>query len=358
MATISGNKGEWSEIYVLFKLLGDGILYAGDANTIKIDSLFYPILSILRNDSNLYEYKPNIDRHVVIYENNNEIMRISMRRFLDISSNLFNHIKRARARSFSIENIETFMHEVKCSRLKAPADNKSDIKIIIHDLRTGMTPTLGFSIKSQIGSASTLLNPGIPTNFLYKLSGDLSDNDIDAINSIKEQSKRMDAIKTYGCSLDFCTVEHNIFRYNLMFIDSQLPEIIGRCLKIHYTEHINSVKEITEQISEDDKSNGDIPEALSYNSHKIKSLLIDIALGMTPARLWNGRYDANGGYIIVKDDGDLVCYHFYNRNDIEDYLYYNTNFDNPSRKRYDYGYLFRKDGQVYIRLNLQIRFKK
>ena len=28
---ITGNKGEWSEIYALFKLLGDKMLYPGDS---------------------------------------------------------------------------------------------------------------------------------------------------------------------------------------------------------------------------------------------------------------------------------------------------------------------------------------
>ena len=43
---------------------------------------------------------------------------------------------------------------------------------------------------------------------------------------------------------------------------------------------------------------------------------------MTPANEWKRRYDANGGYLVVKKDGDIVCYHFYNRNDVEDNLYY------------------------------------
>ena len=71
------------------------------------------------------------------------------------------------------------------------------------------------------------------------------------------------------------------------------------------------------------------------------------------------RYDANGGYLVVKKDGDIVCYHFYNRNDVEDYLYHNTRFERASRSRYHFGSLYRgNDGEVYIKLNLQIRFTK
>lgn len=78
---------------------------------------------------------------------------------------------------------------------------------------------------------------------------------------------------------------------------------------------------------------------------------------MTPAKEWKGRYDANGGYLVVRNDGEIVCYHFYNRNDVEDYLYNNTRFERGSRTRHHYGKLYREnDGKVYIKLNLQIRF--
>ena len=44
---LSGNKGEWSEIYTLFRLLGEGKVHAEDANMIKLE-LYYPILNIIR----------------------------------------------------------------------------------------------------------------------------------------------------------------------------------------------------------------------------------------------------------------------------------------------------------------------
>ncbi len=45
---IEGNKGEWSEIYTLFKLLSDGTLHSGNAELNKITELIYPIIKILR----------------------------------------------------------------------------------------------------------------------------------------------------------------------------------------------------------------------------------------------------------------------------------------------------------------------
>ena len=47
---LTGNKGEWSEVYTLLKLLGEGKVYAGDHNLNKIQDLFYPIIMILRQE--------------------------------------------------------------------------------------------------------------------------------------------------------------------------------------------------------------------------------------------------------------------------------------------------------------------
>ena len=37
---MSGNKGEWSELYVFFRLLSDAKLYAADENVNKINDVF------------------------------------------------------------------------------------------------------------------------------------------------------------------------------------------------------------------------------------------------------------------------------------------------------------------------------
>jgi len=49
---ITGNKGEWSEIYALFKLLGDKQLFLGDKEIEKLEGLVYPIIKILRSENN------------------------------------------------------------------------------------------------------------------------------------------------------------------------------------------------------------------------------------------------------------------------------------------------------------------
>ena len=65
---------------------------------------------------------------------------------------------------------------------------------------------------------------------------------------------------------------------------------------------------------------------------------------------------ADGGYIIVKKDGDVVAYHIYNRNSFEDYLLDNTCFERASTQKHDYAHIYENDGKMYINLNAQIRF--
>ena len=55
---LTGNKGEWSELYALLHLLAQGKLYAADENVRKIDHTFFPIIKILRDEQadTHYEY--------------------------------------------------------------------------------------------------------------------------------------------------------------------------------------------------------------------------------------------------------------------------------------------------------------
>ena len=277
------------------------------------------------------------------------------------SKSLLDSIKNTSKRAFEIPSTECFMREIGCTKLKAPSSDKADIHIVIHDLRTNMTPELGFSIKSQLGSPSTLLNAGETTNITYRVEGEeMTDEELNAINAIKDHLPRMAIITKKGYILKYCDIEHSTFKNNLLFLDTCMPEFIATCLVCDSMPNAtSSIKDAVEMVAQQNPFGFTGKDVVAFYEHKMKVLLLDSALGMTPAKEWKGRYDANGGYLVVKKDGDIVCYHFYNRNDVEDYLYYNTRFERASRSRYHFGSLYRgEDGVVYIKLNLQIRFTK
>ena len=91
---------------------------------------------------------------------------------------------------------------------------------------------------------------------------------------------------------------------------------------------------------------------------KVKRFLSAVALGMTPKKEWDGYASAHGGYVIVKENGEVVCYHIYNRDQFEEYLYRNTKLDTPSTGRHKFGDIYRENGEKRIKYNLQIRFIK
>lgn len=87
-----------------------------------------------------------------------------------------------------------------------------------------------------------------------------------------------------------------------------------------------------------------------------KNFLTDTAPGMTPAKPWTGDFQATGGYIIAGEDGEIFCYHIYNHNEFQEYLFKNTRFETASTSRYDFGTVYKKDNKMFMKLNLQIRF--
>jgi hypothetical protein len=356
---IKGNKGEWSEIYALFKLLGDKQLFAGDADLNKVEELFYPIIKIIRTESGgNFEYEINGD--LVVISGDKEKLRIPVSTFLEQSAKLLQKIKSSKG-TFSNPETEAFMKSINCSALKAKSTSKTDIRIVIHDQRINQTAELGFSIKSQVGNDATLLNAGKTTNFIYQiLSFKPTLKEMNSINSIDSKSKikdRVEEIKKSGGKLKFVTLEQDIFKNNLVLIDSLLPNIVSETVKSFFTTPLSSIKDLTENLNKSNPLNYDTQFAHTFYEYKLKRFLTDIALGMTPSKVWNGIYDATGGYLIVKENGDVLCYHIYNRNQFEDYLFSNTKLETASSTRHDFGKVYEENGNFYFKLNLQIRFK-
>lgn len=340
-------------------MLGDKQLFAGDADLNKVEELFYPIIKIIRNESGgNFEYALNDD--LVIISGSTEELRIPVSTFIDHSVILLAKIKESTG-SFNIPEIEEFMTAVSCYTLKAKSTSKTDIRIVIHDQRINQTAELGFSIKSQLGGEATLLNAGRTTNFIYKLEDfNPTQEQISSINEIDTRSKIKDrilAINEMGGKLSFTTLEHGVFKNNLVLIDSLLPNILADIIKTFFTSDLSAIEELTSNINETNPLNYDTTFAHTFYEYKIKRFLTDVALGMTPSKVWSGIYDATGGYLIVKENGDVLCYHIYNKNQFEDYLFANTKLETASSTRHEFGKIYEEDGQLFFKLNLQIRFK-
>jgi type II restriction enzyme len=159
-----------------------------------------------------------------------------------------------------------------------------------------------------------------------------------------------------GGKLIFETIENLNFYANLSLIDSSLPQIISEILLIYNSSKLSSILDLTTLLTSENPLAFDLSMGHPFYSYKIKKFLTDIALGMVSNSVWDGNYDANGGYIIVKEDGEVVCYHIYNKKEFEEYLFKNTRLETPSSSRNKFGIIYKENNGIYIKLNLQIRF--
>lgn len=342
-------------------MIADKQLHRGDGNLNIIENAVLPIIKVLRQESDgTYEY--GIQQNLVIVSGCGKEVSIPVTEFQSKAQALLTSIKLSTNASFTVPEIEEFITSFNCKSLKASANVKSDIRIILYDAKTGISPELGFSIKSQLGSASTLLNAGKTTNFIYKIEGKaLSVDLINEINVIDSKSKikdRLLKIESSGRLLSFIKTENSTFSNNLILIDTGLPKILAEIVYLFYSSTNNKLTNLVDEVSKVNPLNFDIVENHPFYLYKIKRFLTDIALGMMPSKVWTGELEATGGYLVVKEDGEILSYHIYNRNDFEDYLFNNTKLETPSSSRHGFGVVYEEDGEQFFKLNLQIRFIK
>jgi HpaII restriction endonuclease. len=359
------NKGEWSETYVLLKLLVDGILYNADKNLNKIDGDYYPIVKIFKRELEDIEYITKDE--IVECITREKSISISKTVFDENAKFLLDKIKKGK-NSFKIPELDLFFKEIQLNP-NSKSKVKSDIVLVVYDQKTHETPTLGFSVKSYLGSEPTLLNASLKTNFVFKISK-ITHTDVEKImeetievqKTGKERRKIKDrvAILQQKYELLFEEIEDSVFDGNLRMIDSQFPIIMSKLVLSYYSKKGTDLKDLTDVLNEIDPLNLQAYENPFYE-HMIKKFLMDVALGMVPGTVWTGEREAAGGYIVIKKDGELISYHTYDEKDFQEYLFTQTKLETASSTegRNDFGNIYLDDdGEYKIKLNLQIRFKK
>jgi hypothetical protein len=160
----------------------------------------------------------------------------------------------------------------------------------------------------------------------------------------------------------FESVVDPVFEQNLKMIDTSFPRILADTLMHAYLGGELALEDavrspaLLEELSR--ALSLPLPMVERIVKHKIKELLRQSALGMNPGRQWEGQVEAHGGWIIVKESGDVVCFHVLNDDDFREYLLAGTKFDTPSMTRHHAGYVYKQKDENFakLRLSLQVRF--
>ena len=395
---VSANKGEWSELYAHICLLAEGKVFSGDENYNRIVEESFPIIKVLRRehrDEDDTIYLVDSARHQILIHDDQQEAIIPQEEFEHAANLLLQKIKEGGGSAFEIPGILDFMKSLNIRNVKASSINKQDIRMVLHDMRVDRNLEMGFSIKSRLGGKSTLFNSNADgTNFRFLIDGDVTDEQIEFLNLISQRFRRkaqhnysaeeiekqenafqnlseeykrrkpaffsvwFSLLEDWGYKVVYDNVVDSVFRNNLRNIDSTFHQILAACLIYYYRHDMgSSVRDIIRRVAEIDPCGLGDEDRLFWYELVMKRFLVIVALGMTANKPWNGLYAANGGFLVVKEDGDIVCYHFYDRNQLENYLLNNTAFETPSTSRHKISEVYRDaNGKAYIKLNLQIRF--
>lgn len=353
------NKGEWGELYTAVKILNDKKIAVADNNLESRNECVNVLRLFLKStysDNSIYDITtPKI---LLLVDG---ILKKTLTLDEDDVSELLQSIQNGAGRSFSVPIAEKIIQDLKLDAVKANSTVKADI-VMEADIpyinekseiyRVGAKKE-GFTIKSMIGAKPTLLNTSQSTNFIFNVSGFTGNlNHINSMTGAAKIMKRVDSIKKHGGTITFLDTASEIFKKNLRLIDYNLPEILSCLLIVYFTTSGKSnlpslVKQIIPLLS--------FSTSIEEVEHKIKAFIYAIALGMHPAKLWDGR-SINGGCIIAKNSGDLVCFTLFDQDAFKEYLYNNIKFDSPSSTRHHYGMLYMKNNRLFINLNIQLRF--
>lgn len=355
--TNTKNKGEWTELYSFLKLLNDKRLFLSDEN-LNINSSLEHFNVTKVTTLNIKESCYLLENDYVLVKDDTSGLerKIQVSKFLniDVLGKLAEAIKQG-SKTFNIPEFDVIQDQLGISIIKGGiSSQKSDIVLDINNSELSKNNE-GFGIKSYLGSKPTLLNASGNTNFIFEVLN-FEPKKIDIVNSINTRTKLKDRIeKIYGLggSFEFSNIESQTMHYNLSMVDSLIPEIVSTMLLEFYLNRINSIKTNLEAIfNKGHHFNTDL-QSLKV---KIKRLLVSVLLGFFAGKKWDGSYEANGA-IVVKENGDQVCFHIVDKKSLENYLFKNIKFDTPSTTRHRYGSLIlENDGKVYFKLNMQLRF--
>lgn len=410
MAEWKFNRGEWTEAYVFMRLLGDGRIYGASENLVKDDSTYMDIVNIIRDEPDqLLIFERFIEDNIAKIRSkrgDDVITVVTAPEISNEAKKLYESIKNlSSSRVIGIADAQKYLETMGIDTPKANLSNeakekygsKTDIIMTTGDSLDHSVSTVGFSIKSHIGSPATLFNCSQKSGFTYQIVG-CDESAMHGINAKDKFVEIRDAIAN-RFTLQYEGCRDAVFEDNICLIDSRMDIILSEAVLIQAGFRgscvSNDVKDICDKVAEINPLG--FRNAKTFCRVKFKDFLFASFAGMTASTEWNGRRRLAGGYIDVSKDGELLYYRAMSDDVFGEYLFQHTFFDRPDRgwckdlavetarafikgevldeteksriiykngqqgpqkpKKGNYGYIYEVEEKYYIDLNFQIRFR-
>ena len=367
------NRGEWGEPYAALRILGYRKLFIADENGNPNPNEWMDILRVVRYETNdrIVSYRcenPCIEIEV----NGKPVKRIQADRFRAASDILKIDISGAKGRSFGVsDDVVDFLKDAEIYHLKAKSVEKSDIFLDARDPRNSIIrENIGFSVKCEFGENPTLFNTAKASAAKYKIIG-MTDELMTEINSMVDKkghaavSDRCKSIVDNNCQLEYVGYEIasrakcEAFKENLDLINPYLHIVIQKIMWNHFMEKQPEIDivSVVERIIKENPCSLSHPE-IKY-PYMVKMFLYSAYCGMTASTLWDGKSTVKGGYITVKDTGEVVANYAMESEAFKNFLYTHCYLDFPSTDKAHgaYGEVYNDHGEYYFKLNFQIRIR-
>ncbi len=355
-------KREWGELYAFFHLLADGYVWAGTPDVKRNEAQFLPVAMVQReeHDGTRRYIIEGEEIHIV-----SETMdkRLPREDFDAVAALIKTAIHESREDDVtSPDGVEEFLDEAMIYDLEAKTDDRTDFYVAFYSVDA---PLVGFCVRSRMGGLMLpLLDGGRAANFKFEQTGvkfaSPTVSKINAWGDEQDVAERMLMIERLGGVLKYNDVADKVFRSNLSLVDLHFPRMVAEMARLMHLDGVTKVSELTELIKQVNplKIKDELITKHSYYEYKMKQFLLALALGMRPAKLYNGTDSAISGFLFVCADGEVLCYQKADRQTFADFLFYNSRFEKGSTEKDKYGYLERENNVYYFKLNLKIGLLK
>lgn len=260
------------------------------------------------------------------------------------------------------EGLEAFLDAVRIYDLEAKTEDRTDLSLVFWHRDA---PLAGFCVRCRLSPMNPLLDGGRTANLKFEQSGvKFAVPTVNKINALPESATevadRMLMIERLGGVLRYADVADRVFRCNLLMMDLHFPRMLAEMVRLMHLEGITRTSELTERIKALNplKIKDELINKHGFYEYKMKQFLLALALGMRPAKIYNGTDSAVQGILLVDGNGDVLCYHTSDRQTFADFLYRNSRFEKGALEKDKYGFLERENGVYYFKLNAKIGLTK
>lgn len=355
-------KREWSELYAFFRLLADGQVSLGTAQA-KKDPEKCRIIAMIQREEHDGTRRYYIEKEEIRIEGENVSKQLPREDFGIVAELILKAIKAASTEEVtSPDGVEEFLEAAGIFDLEAKTEDRTDLSIAFWHAEAPLT---GFNIRSRLSAMNPLLDGGRTANLKLELSGvKFASPMVSQVNALvgstNEVAERILLIERLGGILKYSDVADRVFRSNLLMMDLHFPRLLAEMVRTMHLDGIARISELTELMKTVNplKIKEELITKHEYYEFKMKQFLMTLAMGMRPAKIYNGTDSAVEGFLLVDSTGEIICYHKSEKKVFEDFLYLNSRFERGSLEKDKYGFLEKENGTYYFKLNAKVGLVK